>query len=109
MNHAFFNREDHSEKELLELENKRLESIEILVKKISERKTDLDMVQQDLEKIDESLLAIFKALFARGENLKLLTRLEIHILEGTRLVELDARIQIQLEKLNNSDKELFSK
>lgn len=66
------------------------------------------MVEQDLEKIDEFRLSIFNALNARGDNTNLLTRLEIHIFEGTHLAELDTRIQIQLEKFNNCDKESYS-
>lgn len=108
MNHAFFNRDDHSEEELVELEKRRIQSIETLSRKTAERKIDLDMVQQDLEKIDESRATIFQALIARGNHSTLLTRLEIHILEGTRLVELETRIQLQLEKLENCDKETLT-
>uniref|UniRef100_A0A914E6J9 ASD2 domain-containing protein n=1 Tax=Acrobeloides nanus TaxID=290746 RepID=A0A914E6J9_9BILA len=100
LNHAYSNPQEHSREQLEELERRRLQSIESLSKKVANREQDRDMVDEEIQSNEQLRADIFAAL---SNHKSLLSRLEIHLVQSIRLVQLETRLQLQLEKLENAN------
>uniref|UniRef100_A0A915EPI3 ASD2 domain-containing protein n=1 Tax=Ditylenchus dipsaci TaxID=166011 RepID=A0A915EPI3_9BILA len=111
LNDALNNPEQHTQEQLQELEKRRQQSMESLSKKAYERRLDREAVCEELDQVDQIRVEIFKALSnVQNYNDSILSRLNVHIIQGERLVELETRLKMQLERLemafkinNNND------
>ncbi|KAI1721488.1 hypothetical protein Ddc_07944 [Ditylenchus destructor] len=107
LTHAYNNPELHTNEQLEQLERRRLDSIQSLSKKAYERELDRQAVTEELDQVDQIRVSIFKTLGAGSgsANDTLLSRLNVHILQGERLTELETRLQLQVEKLENRNQQ----
>ncbi|KAI1729073.1 hypothetical protein DdX_01292 [Ditylenchus destructor] len=107
LTHAYNNPELHTNEQLEQLERRRLDSIQSLSKKAYERELDRQAVTEELDQVDQIRVSIFKTLGAGSgsANDTLLSRLNVHILQGERLTELETRLQLQIEKLENRNQQ----
>ncbi|KAH7731814.1 biogenesis of lysosome-related organelles complex 1 subunit 1 [Aphelenchoides avenae] len=102
LHYAACNPELHTRERLEELETQRLQSIERLSKRVAEREEDRKAILEDLDANEELRATIFRAV---PESSSLKSRLNIHVVQCVRLTQLETRLQLQMEKLQNFERE----
>jgi hypothetical protein len=98
LNHAYYNPEQFTNQRLEELESQRLESIQKLSKKVKEREEDLSAVMEELEHNENIRKSLLQSI---SPNESLISRLNIHVVQFVRLTQLETRLELQNEKLQN--------
>lgn len=66
---------------------------------MANREQDRDMIDEEIASNDQLRIEIFTAL---SRHKSLVNRLEVHLVQSIRLVQLETRLQLQLEKLENA-------